>query len=343
MSFKSNPSDFSKSRFNAVPSHFPQHSPASPGLIGRFKDMVFRRLTPQDDGVSRVPELQHAISEVSEDLKNLKDRLQKSLKDVKVLNSVNAVIDKEVESIKKIAAQIEQPKDQKRALEEYHQWNSKVRPWITLLSEQARDPSALKHVVVRYTIQSSIEGDLQFIRRYLHQETEKLTVPDEEQRKLGQRLEEELAEPLKLLNDLRHPPQALSVEQLESWKMEVYNDLRQKYNNEALKIIDKIVQGVSAVPDPVQVQHDSVSLSQIVHLEESVPRLLELVRAFQEKSLGNFTEVEREELQELKDALGILEDQLRLLEQDLLLHAELVDRLDTLRSQLHTAKQILSA
>lgn len=343
------------SKKEALPVEFEKSD--TPSLFIRLKAFVFNRLSQVEDRseqpiplTHRIHELEQSADEVFIQLNKIKESLVHVL-DAKLLKSVHGVLTpmiKEVGRLKKIP--VIQPgnvDEQIQVVNRYHQWiDDKIRPWVQVFATQGHDRRAMISAVVQLVIQSSAENidrDLQVIKEYINHQIVEFSLLPSDKKVLAELLQEALADPLRRLDDLRNPPKGLSIDRLNVWKSDVCH-LREVCYNEALHVIDDVLHQVQPT---VQIEdaHGKliVNFKEIIDLEVSVPQLLKEVHLFREKSSIDFTEVDRERLQEMRDVLFVLEDEASKLEDDLELTPELKDRLVQMMRDLHLAKQLLVA
>ena len=251
-------------------------------MFSRFIDRIrstFQRFQnkPQPDHelAGRIQDLQKTANSVVKQLHTIKDKLKNEI-DQELFSHVQEIIDPIIKEVSRLNKSIGQPTSvvhQAKAYQRFSQWIEKAKLWIQFCSK-TNDKEAILKAIIRYIVEDFLEvidRDIQVINDYQNHMLDALAVEEEEKLTVLKNLN--LEPYLQGLRSLQTKPNELSLHEIALWKAQV-DKRREKYFDEALHTIDKVINSV--IPDSSgeeEQEHLVDVLSQIVYLEREVPQL----------------------------------------------------------------------
>lgn len=312
-------------------------------LFQKFKSLarnlfVAKPGLPQTDMhlTGRIQKLQQTADEMLEKLNAIKDDLE-SQADPDLIGSIEAVVNqmiREVQRIQKGAPDPQNVEEQIDKAEKYSGWIERARPWFHLSSANLKDRSSIIHAVVRHamhTTEEMIKRDLQVIQDYQQHKLSELSAGNGERKQFKNRLDESssLARSIEDLTRLqRSEPGEVSLDELETWKKTV-DDLRIKFYNQSMNAIDNVFRNVHMETAPKEQERVVSNLKRLASLEEGVMQLQSDLRA---------RVYDEEDCYKL---LEHLEKEIHVLEREIDLTPELLDRLNQARNALMIMRSVL--
>jgi hypothetical protein len=309
------------------------------GLFERLKAMVVALLNSNKKGLDQIDsklteEVKNNAQNILSRLSIIKEDLRQNVDD-KLFTHVEGVMDPISSRIRSISKHLSTETEQVKAFDFWI--NTKVKPLVDFFATRSGDREAIVNAVVEHIIESSsnqIETDLKVVKDDQMHKLGNLIVSDTEREAIEKRVEKALTPLILQWNELKKPPQDLTIERLNSWKTEV-DSQRSKYYHIAMDIIDSIIPDSDQDNPSSEEMHEQllINFKQMADLENAIPQIMERI------AKGDLLDGEVEHLTE---RVSNLESEAHQLHQELRLTPELVDRLSVAEKKLQTLRHLLS-
>lgn len=233
-------------------------------LIQRFQGFIQRK--PQVEIQLRerkIKELEVHADDIMQALMTAKQEMATNV-DPDLYSQIETVIDPIIWEVRQLQRALDKSE---MTLNKYYSWIQKATLWVNLCSRFTEKQAIKEALITHFTRESYqvIEGDIKVISDYLNDALGSIDINDHERRELEEGVGKEVAPFISALEELKAPPEKLTLEKVNTWRKRV-DFQREKHFNNALHAIDEILEMMATKEISYQVPHLRSEVEALLHI-----------------------------------------------------------------------------